>query len=136
MLIHLTLSFLINLILMNINLKGILVYLIVVLLFRIKYELNYGFQRSINEIHLFYDKLFKKLKFRNCYQKCYKFLVKVFLVNDYNSGKRVLRYWDKISYKMLFLICKLINKPFNQSSIILCVNLYFLFLFFFKLNKI
>ena len=92
MLIHITLVLLLNLITMNFNLKGILMYMILVLMFRLKYELNYAFQRSINEIHLFYDKLFKKLKFRNCYQKCYKFFVKILFVNDYNSGKRVLRY--------------------------------------------
>lgn len=67
-------------------------YVILALVFRLKYEMNYAFQRSINEIHLFYDKVFKRLNSRNWYQKFYKFLVKILFINDYNSGARILRY--------------------------------------------
>lgn len=92
MLVHVTLSILLNLITLNINLKAVVMYLLLITIFRTKYELNYAFQRSINEVHLFYDRVFKRLKFRNWYQKFYKFLVKVCFINDYNEGKRVIRY--------------------------------------------
>lgn len=84
MLVHLTLVLLLNLITMNFTIKGLIMYILVMGLFRLKYGVNYGFQRSINEIHLLYDKLSKRLMFRNCYQQCYKFLVRISLISDYN----------------------------------------------------
>lgn len=92
MVVYLTIALLVNFITLNANNKGIIMYVLIVFLFRLKYQLNYSFRYSINKIHLFYDRLSKRLKFRNCYQKFYKFLVTIFLISDYNTGKKRLRY--------------------------------------------
>jgi len=92
MLIYLTLLMLANIVTLNLSMRAVILFMVCVLIFRTKYQANYAFQRSINELHLFFDRVGKRCGGRNFYQKFYKVVVNVFCVSGYNSGKRVIRY--------------------------------------------
>ncbi len=82
-----------NAVIMNFSIHGTIYLILLIILLRVKYHVNYAFQKSVGEIHFMMDKTFKKFQLRSAYHKFYKLLVNIFMVKDYYyQGKKIIKY--------------------------------------------